>query len=94
LHSRGDFCYQFVMQGSHRLSGEAGMDRADQPVATKEEGGREGIEIYGLRKFRCKLVGFACKENRVTNAVAANEFAEAGGISELLSFFKREFDDF
>jgi hypothetical protein len=70
------------------------MDGADQSVATDEEGGREGIEIHGLRKFRCQLPGFAGKKNRVLNAVAANESAEAGGVGELPGFFERELNYF
>ncbi len=85
----GECCVAFGVGGA----GESGVNLFDATVATDEKGGGPAVETDSLGDFFVELVGLAGYEDRIGDAVAGDEGAQTGGVTELVGLFKREVDD-
>lgn len=77
---------------SRRISwtSESGMNLANSPVSSQDEGGRPAVEMVGLRDLFVELIRGPSYEDGIGDAVTLDEGAEAYWILQLVLLFKAE----
>ena len=75
-------------------SGESCMNLSHAAVTAEDERGRPAIQVVCLWDLRVEFFGRSSHEHGISNVIPRDEGVQAGGVLQLIGFFKGEVDDF